>query len=269
MGTAPESLSNRKLTVFRALGVLSLLLPVSGLAGALGVVFATHSLAASVTFALGAALTGLATGTLVLVGCSRSRSSECGTQVACSGLLLSFLLSVACGAGLPFAHRMEKDAFLTACRAQVRTIADGVLAHARDHGELLPASSTWCDAVTAYLPHRDLLICLARRDLPCGYAFNVYLGQIRPSQVLEPAHTVLVFESDMGWNAAGGRNLLPDQPRHFDGDHYGFADGHVQWLPRKKNPDGTWAREPDADWVIWEPVLKESEGEVSEGDEDR
>jgi hypothetical protein len=36
----------------------------------------------------------------------------------------------------------------------------------------------------------------------------------------------------------------------------------VQWLPRKRLPDGTWTKGPDADWVIWEPVLKEDEGEA-------
>ena len=50
--------------------------------------------------------------------------------------------------------------------------------------------------------------------------------------------------------------MLPDRPAHFGGDNYGFADGHVQWVPRKKHPDGSWSKEPDADWVIWEPVLK-------------
>ena len=40
------------------------------------------------------------------------------------------------------------------------------------------------------------------------------------------------------------------------GDYYGFADGSVKWLPPKKLPGGTWAREPDADWLIWEPVAR-------------
>jgi len=72
---------------------------------------------------------------------------------------------------------------------------------------------------------------------------------------------VLIFESDAGWNAAGGAELLPDEPRHKRGDNYIFADGRVDWVPRKKLPDGTWAKEPGPDGVIWEPVLKDSEGE--------
>jgi len=58
---------------------------------------------------------------------------------------------------------------------------------------------------------------------------------------------------------AGGPELLPDEPRHMGGDNYGFADGTVKWLARKKLPDGTRAKAPDADWLIWEPVLKDAD----------
>ena len=54
-----------------------------------------------------------------------------------------------------------------------------------------------------------------------------------------------------GPRAHGGPELLPDEPRHYGGDNYGFADGHTVWLPRKKSPDGTWAKEPEAE-VRWE-----------------
>lgn len=61
-----------------------------------------------------------------------------------------------------------------------------------------------------------------------------------------------------GGTANGGILRPPyDGRASFGGDNYGFADGHVQWLPRKKNPDGTWAKEPDADWVVWEPGVEE------------
>jgi prepilin-type processing-associated H-X9-DG protein len=68
-----------------------------------------------------------------------------------------------------------------------------------------------------------------------------------------------------GGYAAGGPELLPDEPRHLGGDHYGFADGHVEWLPRKLLGvtwlgNRTWAKEPDADWVIWQPVLEDEGG---------
>jgi len=101
-----------------------------------------------------------------------------------------------------------------------------------------------------------------------SYAFNRSLDALSVEAIRRAEQTVVVFESDTGtgWDAAGGPELLPTEPRHLGGDNYGFADGHVAWLARKKlgtDEDGNriWAKEPDADWVIWEPVLKESEGE--------
>jgi len=38
----------------------------------------------------------------------------------------------------------------------------------------------------------------------------------------------VVFESDKGWNAHGGKELLPHTPRHSGGDMYGFAGGHME-----------------------------------------
>lgn len=75
--------------------------------------------------------------------------------------------------------------------------------------------------------------------------------------------TVLVFESGSAVALAGGPELLPDEPRHFGGDNYGFADGSARWIRRKRLPDGTWAKAPDAD-VIWEVGVEEAGGAGSQ-----
>jgi hypothetical protein len=46
-----------------------------------------------------------------------------------------------------------------------------------------------------------------------------------------------IFESDVGWNAHGGRELLPEKPRHLvgghlGGDNYGFLEGSARWVKR-------------------------------------
>jgi hypothetical protein len=78
---------------------------------------------------------------------------------------------------------------------------------------------------------------------------------------------VAIFESGASWNAAGGPELLPGEPRHYGSDDYVFCGGGSAWRPRKRlGADSRgypiWATEPEADWVIWEPVLKEDEGET-------
>ncbi|HUW12190.1 MAG TPA: hypothetical protein VM537_20860, partial [Anaerolineae bacterium] len=127
-----------------------------------------------------------------------------------------------------------------------------------------PAGENWMQIVRENVDtgrrYADMLVCPSARGPHRGYAFNKELSR-KALSAERAGSLVMLFESDYGENAAGGPELLPDVPRHRGGDNYGFADGHVQWLPRKKNPDGSWAKEPDADWVIWEPVVKEGEGE--------
>jgi hypothetical protein len=78
--------------------------------------------------------------------------------------------------------------------------------------------------------------CPAHRKLRCAYAIN-------------PAAPAL---DELG------PELLPDEPRHFGGDNYAFADGAFRWIPRKRSQDGEWTKEPAADWAIWELVVEES-----------
>jgi prepilin-type processing-associated H-X9-DG protein len=99
------------------------------------------------------------------------------------------------------------------------------------------------------------------RDIPCYFAINKYLIGIGPDNVTAPDRTIMLFEVDAKRDSIGTNKLLRKSPKWIGGDNYGFADGHVQWLPRKKLPDGTWAKEPEADWVIWDPKVKQEAGE--------
>jgi hypothetical protein len=137
--------------------------------------------------------------------------------------------------------------------------------HATHRGRL-PSAREWIEQLEedrAEGPRlQTALFCPSTADLPCGYAFNAALDGISPDGIEDPARTVVFLESELGWNASGGPEALPDVPRHRGGDNYGFADGHDEWIKRSRFPDGTWAKEPDADWVIWEPVLKDQAGEA-------
>ncbi len=150
------------------------------------------------------------------------------------------------------------------CLDNVKQLALAVEAYSVRSGGNLPDANAWCDRVGVFLSSQASLACPQAENASCGYAFNSALSGVALPRVQDAQHTVVIFESDAGWNAAGGPELLPDEPRHFRGDHYGFADGHVQWLVRKrlgteKHGNPVWAKQPDADWVIWKPVLRKPE----------
>ncbi len=125
----------------------------------------------------------------------------------------------------------------------------------RDHDAGKP-SRDWSSMTRSTVVSPDRLRCPSRPEHTSGYALNAAMVNRDVTTVSVPEKTVLIFESDVGWNAVGGPGILPSKPRHGGGDNYGFADSSVRWLPRRKLSDGSWAKEPDADWVIWKPVLK-------------
>jgi len=146
------------------------------------------------------------------------------------------------------------------CLANVKAMNAAIRMYLADNDGTFPQSGTWCDGIVSYLPGEETFVCPTEPPLRCGYAFSDALGGTRETAIRDDVRTVAVFESDVGWNAAGGPELLPANARHFDGENYAFADGGCGWLVRKRRPDGTWPKQPYAD-VIWEPVLEESEVE--------
>ncbi len=160
---------------------------------------------------------------------------------------------------LPVSHSARIVNSKASCLVHVKQVTLALRQIVRGNGNRhLPTA--WCDTLTSLdgFDKQHTFLCPERSDLSCGYALNSALTDSWPSGQISVSHVVMLFESDAGWNAAGGPELLPDEPRHLGGDNYGFADGHVQWIRRKKLPDGTWVKEPDADWVIWKPELKKN-----------
>jgi hypothetical protein len=163
---------------------------------------------------------------------------------------------------------VRQDEAAHAARVQslrnVKNIALAFQMYVADNDDIFPPAGDWCDRIEEYVKNRDVFRSPIVRGLDCAFAYNAALDGASLAQLDHPADTVVIFESDQGWNAVGGRGLLPDEPRHLGGDNYGFADGSARWLNRKKLPDGTWAKEPEVE-VRWEVGVKEAAGPRAEG----
>ena len=164
--------------------------------------------------------------------------------------------------GIPAVMRQRAIQEKTACMQNAKGLARALLMYLADNDQVLPPSRAWCSSLTSYLSHASSLSCPAAQNTRCSYAFSGLMSGMQVSRVPDPDYAVAIFESDAGWNASDGPELLPDAPRHMGGDVYVFASGSTSWYPRKQlgaDPRGNpiWAKEPDADRVIWEPVLKD------------
>jgi len=167
-----------------------------------------------------------------------------------------------CGSAAPPSSAVNMKA---QCLTHVKFLALALSTCAVDNGAF-PGPEQWQNAAAAHLEVKsdlaELTTCPAAPNSALAYAYNAALSGVMYSALDDPAHTVVLFESAAGRNvSAGGPGLLPAEPRHLGGDNYGFADGHAEWIKRKQLPDGTWAKEPAREGVIWEPVLKDSDGE--------
>ena len=146
------------------------------------------------------------------------------------------------------------------CLSKVKNLTLAVLDYADEHEGRLPAAETWCDDLLPYIRGEEAFLCPAAPDLQCAYAFNAALSGVRAESIPDLVNVVLIFESDGGWNAAGGMELLAEEPRHLGGENYGFVDGHAAWIGRRladadEEGERVYERVPAKDGIRWDVPL--------------
>jgi prepilin-type processing-associated H-X9-DG protein len=176
------------------------------------------------------------------------RLATLGTGLAAAGLL--------CWIGSGWAWSAQDEGSLgtetelaakrAGCASNVRQIALAIRSYAADHDGRLPRVSTWQDDIRPYLRGADVFHCPADPSPgPSSYAYNWMVAGLRLVDIADPAATVVVFESEAGAaNQADSAATIPRAPRHGMGNHYGFADGHVELLAKPPNFLPTYAGVP-------------------------
>jgi len=195
------------------------------------------------------AVAGLVAGVLALKAIARSGGRLKGTGLAVTGTVLSasmLLVFVPAMSGLIIVPLMQKRqaAADEACLENMRKLNQALHIYAGNHGHQLPDAGNWLDLLAQdRLVVRDGagLQCPSRSGLSCAYAFNEALSGLDPAQV--PGDTVLIFESNLGWNGHGSVEDLADS-RHGMQLLIGFADGSVERVPAYQLPQLRWLPVP-------------------------
>jgi prepilin-type processing-associated H-X9-DG protein len=143
-------------------------------------------------------------------------------------IILSASLVVVWPLGVTLGLKARRAQLTSQCQSSIKSLLAALEMYRQDHNDAFPDSRTWCDALNPYVSGEDAFVCPAARSLRCGYAFNSTLSGLPFSRVTDSSHTIAIFESDAGWNASGGPELLAARPRHSGKDNFGFADGHVK-----------------------------------------
>jgi prepilin-type processing-associated H-X9-DG protein len=173
------------------------------------------------------AIVGLILGIIAFIQTGKSNGTGRGTALA--GMIVSavFLLMLPFGAAvfLPAFAKGRSRALSIACLNNARQLDLAFQLYASSNTNL-PQAATWCDSLVSFVGSTNVFQCPANRNEPCGYAFNTNLSGLNPGKV--NPNTVLLFESDGGWNASGGQERLLRQSRHGRTVVVAFADGHVE-----------------------------------------
>ena len=131
------------------------------------------------------------------------------------------------------------------CRNQVKEMSLEIQVYEGNNSDELPPLRHWCDAIAGTnLPAAKFHCPAAPQQQACGFAMNINLKDVKNTYTI-PNDTVMIFESDAGWNAVGGPEIAV--ARHYSYLHVGYVDGSVdlvkgddirklRWVPVTNSP---------------------------------
>jgi len=179
------------------------------------------------------ALFGLILGIIAMVKVKNSGGKLSGNGLALAGVIVSavflFMIPIFAAMLLPALAAAKQKAQNINCVNNEKQLALAIRIYSGDNKDQFPPAATWCDAIKPEMGSEKVLKCpSAKPGSRCDYAFNAKLSGLDASKV--NPQTVELFESDGGWNANGGPELMIGSARHARMFVVAFADGSVQQL---------------------------------------
>jgi type II secretory pathway pseudopilin PulG len=194
------------------------------------------------------ALFGLIFGIIAMSKVRNSGGKLSGHGLALAGVIVSAIFLVVLpvfailgGMLMPALAAAKQKAQAINCVNNEKQLGLAVRIYSGNNTNHFPPAATWCDAIKAAAGSEKVFRCnAATPSSQCGYAFNAKLDGLDESKI--NPQTVAIFESDVGWNASGGPELMIAKPRHARVFVVGLADGSVQQL-----------RESQLNSLRWDP----------------
>jgi hypothetical protein len=140
---------------------------------------------------------------------------------------------------LPALAKAKGKAQTIQCVNNLKQLGLAVRLYSGDNKDTFPTATNWCDGILPEAGTPKIFQCPGdEANLRSGYAFNSAVSGMAEADIAPD--TVLIFESDSGWNASGGKELMVTQPRHYKAYVIAFADGSVQQVPEERLPQLRW-----------------------------
>jgi hypothetical protein len=129
------------------------------------------------------------------------------------------------------------------CVNNLKQLGLAVRIYEGDYGDTFPPADRWCDILLAEQTNAVSWVSNSASDFTkvfhcpafprkqrCSYAMNWQLAGIKDNGQIAP-DTVLLFESDAGWNAVGGVDKI--KSHHVSGVNVAYVDGTVDYVEFK------------------------------------
>lgn len=194
------------------------------------------------------AIMGMILGLVATIRIGKSNGQLKGKGLAISGMIVSsvmfvLFLGIAAGLILPALskarHQRQFDRpQFSDCGGNAKKIALAIRLYADEHEGKCPPAAQWCDDVLPNLEGRQIFKCPQRRGSEGAYGFNAKLAGRTLSAI--PPDTVMIFETDKGWNTTGGEGEVVTNPPHGRNFVFGFADGSVREMTREELAELRW-----------------------------
>lgn len=179
------------------------------------------------------ALVGLILGIIAMVKVKNSQGHLKGGGLALAGTIVSgiflLLIPIFVAMLLPAVAAAKQRAEAISCVNNEQQLAMTIRIYSGNHTNQFPPAATWCDAIKDDVESTIPFKCVAANaNSRCDYAFNAKLDGMDESKV--NPRTVMLFESNAGWNANGGPDLMIKSPRHAQVFVVTYVDGSVHQL---------------------------------------
>ena len=190
-------------------------------------------------------LTGLPAiifGMIALVKIKQASARLKGNGLAIVGICLPLvcvpIIAIMIGRLMPMLGRTEQLAHRMVCATHLSGLGKAMLVYANDYDDKFPTASDWCDLLMdkAAVPE-DFFRCNGASAGQCHFAMNEAVTDLGTDA---PRDMVLLFETDAGWNQAGGLDMLTTAHHQGEGCNVLFVNCRVEWVKASEIPQLRW-----------------------------
>ncbi|MDB6122602.1 MAG: hypothetical protein JWQ71_1595 [Pedosphaera sp.] len=169
--------------------------------------------------------------------------------VALGGIALIGLLATI---AIPNFVRARQQAQTNLCRERLQLLSGAIEVYTTGHDGQLPPANTWTDALSKQISSTNTFQCPADQSASlCSFAFNKNLDGKKLDEVAPK--TVVLFESDSGWNGVGAQADMVSRGHRPAGGNMSISNPEKIFHVILADGSFVSVSESETDTLRWEP----------------